>query len=404
MGPTTWNASAAGRRWSGRLAALFFVTSGALSLLTIGVEIPDADRPVLAAVSLAAIAIGAVCWVVPWDRIDARWSLLLPPAGLLMIAIGNIAGGTLYFTYGVFFLVTFAWIGLTQPPRTSLLMAPLAVVAYVAPLFTVPLSDRAEGFASAAVVLPLCVLLGEALARGVDRLSSTEASLTRERERAEELRHLDELKSRFVRLASHELRTPITICRGHLETLPPNAAGSDVARTLELVIDELERMGRIVADMTTLTRLEDPDALTTERVPVAALLTEVAAKAEPLLGGRVAVDAPPTGTVFADRQRINQALLGLVDNVRAHAGNGADVSLCARRHPSGWRFEVRDDGVGFDGVDPASLFDPFLHRPGSAGSGLGLAMVRSVARAHGGQAGAEPADGGGSVFWITVPA
>jgi signal transduction histidine kinase len=403
MDPTTWNASAASRRWSGRLAALFFVTSGALSLLTIGVATPGADRPVLAGVSLAAIVIGSVCWLVPWDRIDARWSLLLPPAGLLMIAIGNMTGGTLYFTYGVFFLVTFAWIGLAQPPKTSLLMAPLAVVAYVAPLFTLPVSDRAAGLASAAVVLPLCVLLGEALARGVDRLSSTEASLTRERERADELRHLDELRSRFLRLASHELRTPITICRGHLETLPPDAAGSDLARTLELVIDELDRMGRVVADMTTLTRLEDPDALTAESVPVAALLTEVAAKAEPLLGRRVAVDAPPTGTVFADRQRINQALLGLVDNVRAHAGEGAAVSLCARRRPSSWRFEVRDDGAGFDGVDAASLFDPFLHRPGSAGSGLGLAMVRSVARAHGGQAGAEPADGGGSVFWITVP-
>jgi signal transduction histidine kinase len=231
----------------------------------------------------------------------------------------------------------------------------------------------------------------------------TEHALERERELRERLRKLDEMKSTFLRAASHELRTPITVCRGHLDVLMPTAAPDELAETRHLVIDELDRMGRLVDDITTLTRLEDPDALQLETFPADTLVQEVAAKATPLLDGRLSVDHVDAGLVRADRQRLNQALLGFVSNAARHAGPGAHVTLRARREPVSWRFDVADDGIGLDGVDPTTLFQPFIHGPGSRGTGLGLALARGIARAHGGHSGVERDDAPGARFWIRIP-
>jgi signal transduction histidine kinase len=210
------------------------------------------------------------------------------------------------------------------------------------------------------------------------------------------------MKRTFLRAASHELRTPITIVRGHLDVLDPGAGSAEVASTVRLVVDELGRMGRLVEDITTLTRLEDPDALRLERFETDELLREVAAKAEPLLDGRLSVELDQHGPIRADRQRLHQALLGLLSNVAAHAGESARVTLRSTREQGVWRFDVADDGVGLGGLERTELFQPFIHGPDSEGTGLGLALVQRIARAHGGDAGVEePATG--VTFWIRIP-
>jgi two-component system, OmpR family, sensor kinase len=161
-------------------------------------------------------------------------------------------------------------------------------------------------------------------------------------------------------------------------------------------------MGQLVDDITTLTRLEDPDALHLETFASEELIREVAAKAAPLLDGRLSLELADEGPVTADRHRMHQALLGLLSNAAAHAGATARVRLRSEREPTAWRFDVSDDGVGLGGIDRATLFQPFMHGPGSEGTGLGLALVRSIARAHGGDAGVdEPASG--TTFWIRLP-
>jgi signal transduction histidine kinase len=85
------------------------------------------------------------------------------------------------------------------------------------------------------------------------------------------------------------------------------------------------------------------------------------------------------------------------------------VTLRSEREPDGWRFVVADDGVGVQGVESAALFQPFMHGPESEGTGLGLALVQRIARAHGGDAGVdEPLSPGpdrsGATFWIRIPA
>ena len=130
--------------------------------------------------------------------------------------------------------------------------------------------------------------------------------------------------------------------RGHLDVLDPRAGPDEVADTLELVTDELARMGRLVEDITMLTRLEDPAALHLETFEADDLIQEVSAKAEPLLDGRLSVEVVDEGRIGADRQRLHQALLGLLSNA-VHAGDGA-TTLRSLRETDSWRFEVADDG------------------------------------------------------------
>ncbi|HET9672405.1 MAG TPA: HAMP domain-containing sensor histidine kinase [Actinomycetota bacterium] len=387
--------------WAGRLAAVFYLAGAALTLVTLPLSARDADIGLLAVVSGLALAIGIVAWRVDWGTLPRRASLVLVPPALLLIAVGNAFGGSDHFTYGAFFLLVFVWLGFAHAPGTSLLFAPVAAIAYVVPLLSLPADDLRAGIGSAIVVIPLCGLIGEGLARGTERTIRIEAALQHEREMRERQRKLDEMKSTFLRAASHELRTPITVCRGHLDVLDPRASPEEVGETLRLVVDELARMGRLVEDITTLTRLEDPDALQRETFPVDALIREVAAKAAPLLDGRLTIQSAG-GAITADRHRLHQALLGLLSNAAHHAGPAASVSLRAVEEPGAWRFEVADDGIGLDGVDRSILFQPFVHGPTSDGSGLGLALVRGIATAHGGEAGVG-APTSGATFWVRIP-
>lgn len=391
-------------RWAGRLAAVFYLASAALTLVTLPLSARDADLGMLAAVAIVALVIGVVAWAVDWGRLPRRMSLALVPPGLILIAAGNAFGGSDHFTYGAFFLLVFVWLGFAHAPGTSLLFAPLAAVAYVLPVVSLPPDDLRAGIGSAVVVIPLCALIGEGLARGTERTIRVEAALQHERDLRERQRELDEMKSRFLRAASHELRTPITVCRGHLDVLDPRAGAAEITETLRLVVDELARMGRLVDDITTLTRLEDPDALHRETFPVGALVRDVAAKAEPLLNGRLSIEPAGGGEITADRHRLHQALLGLLTNAAHHAGPDARVTLRARPEPRSWRFDVTDDGIGLGGVDRSTLFQPFMPGPASEGSGLGLALVHGISRAHGGDAGFEErGESSGATFWVRIP-
>jgi signal transduction histidine kinase len=212
---------------------------------------------------------------------------------------------------------------------------------------------------------------------------------------------------RFFSEASHELRTPITICRGHLEVLGADPSREEVAESVAVVVDELERMGRIVDDTTTLARAGTDRFLRREPIPLDSFLAEVAAKATPLLNGRLRI-TPMTGDAVldGDPQRLTQALINLLQNAALHGGNGSPVVLRVIEEGDGWgwRFEVADEGGGI-ALEPAErVFQPFSRgRTRAPGSGLGLAIVRTIAEAHGGAAGVVNRPGKGATFWIRVP-
>jgi len=227
-------------------------------------------------------------------------------------------------------------------------------------------------------------------ARAINRMLETvDAALARER--------------RFLKEVSHELRTPITICRGHLEVMGPQPSQREVEETVALVLDELRRMGRIVEDLTTLTRLEQSEGLRLAPLRLDAFLTQLGAKATPLLDGRLEVENAPSITIEADHERLTQALMNLLQNA-AHHGNGTGrVTLRARAGTTTCRFEVADENGGLRPEVEQDVFLPFVRAHAtSAGLGLGLAIVRAIATAHGGAAGVDNRPGEGATFWVEL--
>jgi signal transduction histidine kinase len=392
------------RRLYGRLAAMFFAGAGVLGLITLPLPAPGSERTATAAVYAVALALGIAIWFAPWGSWPRAASLAIVPPAFALIAVGNAFGGEDLHTYGVFFVVAFVWIGMAHPPRTSAAMAPLAAAAYILPLFFLPGGVRA-GLSSAAITIPVCVLVGEGIAWGVGRLEQIELALRRERDRAEQLRELDEMKDRFLSAVSHELRTPITICRGHLEVLEEGADDREVSAVKAMLVDELDLMGRLVADLTTLARADDRALVKLESLPLDSFLNNITAKAETILGDRVHVESSTRGaTLTADPQRLTQVLLNLVQNAADHAKGDEPVCIRAEAEPSSWRFEVADDGGGLPPGDERAVFEPFNTRSSRRGSmGLGLAIVQGIARAHSGESGVVNRPGRGATFWIRIP-
>jgi signal transduction histidine kinase len=375
-----------------------------LVLVTLPLPAPGAQRAALALVAVAALAVGVAVWLAPWDRWPRRAGLMIIPPALALIALRNTYGGSDLHTYSIFFVVAFVWLGLAQPQRTSLLMAPLAAAAYTLPLLTLP-GDVEAGLASAAITIGVCVLVGEGIAWGMAKLEQTEGALHRERYRSEELRELDGMKDEFLSAVSHELRTPLTICRGHLDVLETGAGEHEVRAVKQTLTDELDLMGRLVEDLTTLARVGDRVLLKREPLSLDDFVASVVTMAEPILTGRLLVEYEPSGAIVdADPQRLTQALLNLLQNAAEHALGGGPVRLRVRAQRDSWLFEVADEGGGLSPSEEQFVFEPF--RTGSrltGRTGLGLSIVRGIARAHDGESGLVNRPGRGATFWIRIP-
>jgi signal transduction histidine kinase len=207
----------------------------------------------------------------------------------------------------------------------------------------------------------------------------------------------------FLDDAGHELRTPLTIVRGHLETLEDDPVA--LRRTVDLVLDEVKRMGRMVDDLILLAQSDEPDFLRVDSVDVAALTNDLYEKARALGERSWEIDAVGRGIVVADRQRLTQAVMQLAQNAVEHTDEGAEIGLGSVVTPAGARFWVRDTGSGVAAEDRERIFER-LERGANQdrqGAGLGLAIVTAIARAHGGRAELDGNGRPGATFSITVP-
>ena len=208
---------------------------------------------------------------------------------------------------------------------------------------------------------------------------------------------------RFLDDVGHELKTPITIVQGHLELMRERDP-AEVTATRELVLDEMERMSRLVEELILLAKTQRPDFLHPEYVDVAGLTSTLFDKMRALAPRDWRLDAAAPVTAVLDQQRITQALLQLASNAVRHTDDDSLVAVGSAADDQGLRFWVRDTGDGIDPADQARIFERF--RRGTAegeGSGLGLAIVRGIARAHGGDVSVSSALGQGATFVITIP-
>jgi signal transduction histidine kinase len=309
--------------------------------------------------------------------------------------VGNIAAGA---------LAALVWTA--EPLGLPLLLIPLALtfLAYRSWLRTVQERDGMAQMGRAADSIVTSGDLSNRIsetAEGEDAVGQLAATLNRMLARLETSfkRERD-----FIRETSHELRTPITICRGHLDVLSPEPSVEELAETNAIVFDELDRMARIVEDMCDIAFMEDPSSLRRRELKLEQFVAEVSAKAMPLVDGRLRVEAEEArGPVLADGQRLTQALINLLKNAGQHTPADTPIELSVRGLNGSWRFEVADAGGGLTEELETRAFQPFFKGEQSDGCGLGLAIVAGIAKAHGGAAGLDNRRGEGATFWLEIP-
>ena len=209
----------------------------------------------------------------------------------------------------------------------------------------------------------------------------------------------------FIDDAGHELRTPITIIRGHLETMGDDPA--ERRESLAIVTDELDRMTRMVDDLLVLAKADRPDFLRLEDVALADLTDEVHAKTVAIARRRWTIDHIGEAALVADRQRLTQALVQLAHNATEHTTEGDVIAIGSTVSGDQARLWVRDTGQGIHPDDRERIFGRFSRghagRRSADGVGLGLAIVRAIAEAHGGSVEVSSEVGAGATFTIVVP-
>jgi PAS domain S-box-containing protein len=256
--------------------------------------------------------------------------------------------------------------------------------------------------------------MNEALEHKVDERTRELAAMVVDLEKLnQELKQLDQLKSDFVTLVSHELRAPLTNIRSGVELIleTGESVPEDAKETLSLVKDETERLSHFVETILDLSALEAGRfPMTLMPVPVAEVTHAVVSRF-PKGGGRERVrlalpeELPP---VEADEQSLTSVLFHLLDNALKYAPSG-EVIIGAEVKGDGLRFWVTDEGPGIPAESRQTVFDRF-HRLDTSdsrevyGHGLGLHLCRQLIEAMGGwiEADESPAGGARLIFWLPL--
>lgn len=246
--------------------------------------------------------------------------------------------------------------------------------------------------------------LGERIpVRGEDDVSE----LTRTyNEMLDRLEAAFETQRRFLDDAGHELRTPLTILRGHLDVLDASDP-DDVTETKELLLDEVDRMSRMVEDLILLSKSRRPDFLICETIDLATLTAQLLDKARGLGDRQWTIDSLGGGRFPGDVHRLTQALMELAANAVKFSDPGSTIAIGSATADGNVRLWVRDQGAGIAAGDEEQIFRRFSRvRSGRnvPGSGLGLSIVAAIAEAHGGRVEVSSAPGQGSTFIMVLPA
>jgi len=254
--------------------------------------------------------------------------------------------------------------------------------------------------------------LAEQARRLQDQAERLESHLAIEQASSAELRHINQMKSDFVAVASHELRSPLTAILGYVKTLRrPEFEGNPTARAefLAAIERQGDRLFRLVTNVLTASQVEDHDASleisTFDLGSVAEEVREGFHESGSRIHVQVPEDLPP---IESDRVRVGEIIANLLDNALKYSPDESTIELGALAEDETVKFWVLDRGVGIDPDDLERIFDRFYQTDQSTtrrfgGVGLGLHLVRQLASALGGRVGVESAPGKGSTFTVTLP-
>ncbi|MCO5215394.1 MAG: HAMP domain-containing histidine kinase [Thermomicrobiales bacterium] len=219
----------------------------------------------------------------------------------------------------------------------------------------------------------------------------------------------------FIGDASHELRTPLTSIQGYLDLYQQGAFREpdqldDVVRRLS---SESSRMGAMVQDLLTLSRLDEHPEMRHERVNLMQIVLDAAMDARAVQPQRevVVMESVSPAVVTGDPAQLTQLVGVLVSNALAHTPATSQVSLAVTSNNTGVTLVVRDAGPGMDDQAVAHAFDRFWRgsesrmrvKGGSVGAGLGLSIAKSITEAHSGSISLESSPESGSVFTVQLP-
>jgi two-component system, OmpR family, sensor kinase len=226
---------------------------------------------------------------------------------------------------------------------------------------------------------------------------------TREAQRHADSEHeMREKQKRFVRFASHELRTPVTVGRGFAELIRDAQPDSQAAQDAVVVLEEFDNLERIAARLLTLARMDERSAMKPTVLPLGPELERTVTR------WRAAANrdwrlSPTSAVIVADRQRFETALDSLIENAVRYTGEGGRIELAAYPDEETVVIEVRDNGTGIPDEDLAYIFESFRSGSSRGGTGMGLAIVKAIVEAHGGAVSAENVPGGGASFRLRLP-
>lgn len=211
----------------------------------------------------------------------------------------------------------------------------------------------------------------------------------------------------FASNASHELRTPITVARGHAELIRAAHPGQQTGADAEVILDELSRLWTISDRLLTLAAAENPGFLYYESVDLQLLISRTAARWSAAAQREWELNATAEGALLADAERLETALDALLENAVKYTGEGDRIAIMARADGETAVIEVSDGGVGIAEEYLPKIFDRFFRADdGRAsrdrGTGLGLAIVKAIVEAHGGVVTATSSVGKGTTFRIRI--
>ena len=226
---------------------------------------------------------------------------------------------------------------------------------------------------------------------------------------SEENERLLATQRRFLQDASHQLKTPITIALGHAELLARNLADGQDKRDINVIVGELNRLRKLSERLLLIAASANPDFLVPEPVGLDEFSAEVLWRWRPTADRKWQFGRLDEVTASADRERLGLAVDALLENAVQHTGPGDVIKLSVIRddRASLARILVADGGSGIAPAKLAYIFDRFATgttTDGRRGTGLGLSLVRAVARGHGGEVQAYSTVGSGSTFAICLPA
>ncbi len=259
------------------------------------------------------------------------------------------------------------------------------------------------------VALPIWVLTALVVGLLANALTETERALAARDAKREELRRPDELKSGFIALASHELRSPAAAIYGISVTLEERGNSlppEQVAQLRRALHEQSERLRRLVDQLLDLSRLEaEAIEIRPEPLPVRSRVEEIVRLVAGERAGDVRVDVPPELEAIADANAFDRIVSNLVANAVRYGD--APITVAAEQRDRHFRLAVEDRGPGVPPHVAPQLFERFVRseasRAKTEGAGLGLSIAQAYAHCHGGDVFYEPARPHGARFELVLP-